>query len=64
MTPLFEDDPSGPRRAPLEGRAPLEEGAVLLRGFAFSQPAALREEVERIAEAAPFRHLETPAGYI
>jgi alkylated DNA repair protein (DNA oxidative demethylase) len=57
MTPLFEDDPSGPRRAPLE------EGAVLLRGFASLQPAALLEEVERIAEAAPFWHLETPTSY-
>lgn len=51
MTSLFEDEPSGPRPGPAE------EGAVLLRGFASS---ALLEEVERIAEAAPFRRLERP----
>jgi alkylated DNA repair protein (DNA oxidative demethylase) len=44
-------------------REPLEEGAVLLRGFASSQAPALLEEVARIAEAAPFRHLVTPGGY-
>jgi len=42
---------------------PLEEGAVLLRGFASSQAAALVEDVGRVAEAAPFRHLVTPGGY-
>jgi len=42
---------------------PLEEGAVLLRGFAGEQAAALVEEIGRIAEAAPFRHLITPGGY-
>jgi alkylated DNA repair protein (DNA oxidative demethylase) len=42
---------------------PLEEGAVLLRGFAGSEAAQLLEEVARIAQAAPFRHLVTPGGY-
>jgi DNA oxidative demethylase len=42
---------------------PLEEGAVLLRGFADDEAPALVEEVERIAAAAPFRHLITPGGY-
>ncbi len=42
---------------------PLEEGAVLLRGFAAAQAPELVEQVERIAQAAPFRHLVTPGGY-
>jgi DNA oxidative demethylase len=56
MTPLFDDSatPSAER---------LEEGAVLLRGFAREQAAILIQEVERIAQTAPFRHLETPGGY-
>ena len=41
----------------------LEEGAVLLRGFASVNAAALVEEVTHIAQAAPFRHLVTPGGY-
>ena len=41
----------------------LEEGAVLLRGFASSKAGALVEEVARVAEAAPFRHLITPGGH-
>ena len=42
---------------------PLEDGAVLLHGFASSETPALVKEAERIAEAAPFRHLVTPGGY-
>ena len=42
---------------------PLEEGAVLLRGFGTAEAAQLVEEIERIAGAAPFRRLETPGGY-
>src|SRR5919204_1249718 len=57
MTPLFNDDPS-PRSSER-----LEEGAVLLRGFVNTEAAELIAEVERIAEAAPFRHLVTPGGY-
>lgn len=56
MTPLFDD----PAPSTIE---PLEEGAVLLRAFAAAQAPALIAEVERIAQAAPFRHLETPGGY-
>jgi len=41
----------------------LEEGAVLLRGFAAAEAPALLEEVARIAQTAPFRHLVTPGGY-
>jgi alkylated DNA repair protein (DNA oxidative demethylase) len=41
----------------------LEEGAVLLRGFASAAAPLLVEEVERVAQAAAFRHLITPGGY-
>jgi alkylated DNA repair protein (DNA oxidative demethylase) len=57
MTRLFDSDslqPSCER---------LEEGAVLLRGFATAEAQPLLEEVARIAQAAPFRHLVTPGGY-
>jgi alkylated DNA repair protein (DNA oxidative demethylase) len=57
MTTLFDDDSS---TRPYQR---LEEGAVLLRGFAASEAPALLEEVARIAQAAPFRHLITPGGY-
>ena len=57
MTTLFDDDSS---TRPYQR---LEEGAVLLRGFATSEAPALLEEVARIARAAPFRHLVTPGGY-
>ena len=55
MTPLFDE--------PLPARESLEEGAVLLRGFASSDAPALVREIERIAEAAPFRHLVVPGGH-
>lgn len=57
MIPLFDSD-SLPR-----AHEPLEEGAALLRGFALPEAPRLLEEVARIAEAAPFRHLVTPGGY-
>jgi alkylated DNA repair protein (DNA oxidative demethylase) len=57
MTSLFDSD-SFPR-----SREPLEEGAVLLRGFATAEAPLLVEEVARIAQAAAFRHLVTPGGY-
>jgi DNA oxidative demethylase len=57
MTSLFDSD-SLPR-----SREPLEEGAVLLRGFATVEAPLLVEEVARIAQAAAFRHLVTPGGY-
>lgn len=44
-------------------RESLDEGAVLLRGFVSSEASALLEEVTRVAQAAPFRHLITPGGY-
>jgi alkylated DNA repair protein (DNA oxidative demethylase) len=42
---------------------PLEEGAVVLHGFATPHAAELIEAVHRIANTAPFRHLVTPGGY-
>ena len=57
MTPLFDSEPLPP------SREPLEEGAVLLRAFATEHAPALLAEVDRIARAAPFRHLVTPGGY-
>src|ERR1051326_9136207 len=56
-TPLFDDQAAAP------SREPLEEGAVLLRGFASPDAAALIGAVAQIAEKAPFRHLVTPGGY-
>jgi len=57
MTSLFDGDslPGSHER--------LEEGAVLLRGFATAEAPLLVEEVARIAQAAAFRHLVTPGGY-
>ena len=40
----------------------LDEGAVLLRGFAAKEQQALWEAVQAVAEAAPFRHMVTPGG--
>ncbi|PYS52211.1 MAG: DNA oxidative demethylase AlkB [Acidobacteria bacterium] len=57
MTSLFDSDslPSSQEQ--------LEEGAVLLRGFAAAEAPLLVEEVGRIAQQAAFRHLVTPGGY-
>jgi alkylated DNA repair protein (DNA oxidative demethylase) len=41
----------------------LAAGAWLLHGFALPVDRALAAAVERIAAAAPFRHLETPGGF-
>jgi alkylated DNA repair protein (DNA oxidative demethylase) len=57
MTSLFEGEPPSP------SREPLEEGAVLLRGFTSARAADLIREVEGIAQTAPFRFLVTPGGY-
>jgi alkylated DNA repair protein (DNA oxidative demethylase) len=57
VTPLFDHDQPAPTREPLE------EGAVVLRAFAFADAAALVDEANRVAEAAPFRHLVTPGGF-
>jgi DNA oxidative demethylase len=57
MKKLFDMDPESP------SHEPLEQGAVLLRGFAAEKAPLLIEEVARVAEVAPFRHLVTPGGY-
>ena len=57
MSSLFDSDP-----LPCS-RERLEEGAVLLRGFAAAESPLLIAEVERIAQLAPFRHLVTPGGF-
>ena len=57
LAPLFDSESLPP------AREPLEEGALLLRGFAFREASELLDEVGRIAQAAPFRHLVTPGGY-
>ena len=41
----------------------LSPGAIVLRGFATARTAALKDDVEAVAAAAPFRHLITPGGF-
>ncbi|HEX7360668.1 MAG TPA: DNA oxidative demethylase AlkB [Bryobacteraceae bacterium] len=41
----------------------LEEGAVLLRGFAARQASELVEEAERVAGVSSFRQMVTPGGH-
>jgi alkylated DNA repair protein (DNA oxidative demethylase) len=48
--------------SPGERPEPLAEGAVVLRGFARSEVAALLAAVRKIAAAAPFRNMITPGG--
>ena len=57
MTPLFN------RNFLSRSDEQLEEGAVLLRGFAAAEAPALVDEVARIAQAAALRHMVTPGGY-
>jgi alkylated DNA repair protein (DNA oxidative demethylase) len=38
-------------------------GAILLRGFAAGEADALTRTIACIAEASPFRHMETPGGF-
>jgi len=42
---------------------PLEDGAVLLHGFAISEAPALIESVNQISQQAAFRHLVVPGGH-
>jgi alkylated DNA repair protein (DNA oxidative demethylase) len=44
-------------------RLPLADGAVLLRGFALPDVAALLRLVDAITAVAPFRHMVTPGGF-
>ena len=57
MSTLFDHDPTPP------SREPLEDGAVLLRGFATAEATQLIEAVTRITQEAAFRHLVTPGGH-
>ena len=57
MNSLFDSDPLVP------SIEPLEEGAVLLRGFVHAEVPRLLEQVTHVAQVAPFRHLVTPGGY-
>jgi alkylated DNA repair protein (DNA oxidative demethylase) len=47
----------------LFGNEELEDGALLLRGFATVHAPVLLEEVTRVSQAAAFRDLITPGGY-
>lgn len=42
---------------------PLAPGAMVLRAFALPQAPAILADVQRVAAAAPFRHLVTPGGF-
>ena len=57
MSPLFDEAFAVPHREELE------EGAVVLRGFAAAEAPALLKEVSLIADKAPFRHLVVPGGH-
>jgi alkylated DNA repair protein (DNA oxidative demethylase) len=57
MTPLLDSDSFQ------SSHERLEEGAVLLHGFAAAAGPLLFEEVTQIAQSAAFRHLVTPGGY-
>jgi len=57
MATLFDNQVLPP------GREPLEEGAVLLRGFAAAEAAELLAHVDRVTRKSPFRHLVTPGGH-
>ena len=41
----------------------LADGAVLLRGFAWSVEVPLLAAVDQVVAAAPFRHMVTPGGH-
>ena len=42
---------------------PLEEGAMLLRGFVTAEAPLLMDAVSRIVQEAAFRHLVVPGGH-
>ena len=56
LADLFERVSSGKRPEPLA------EGAVVLRGFARCEVAALLAAVQNVTAAAPFRNMITPGG--
>ena len=47
----------------LPPREVIAEGAVLLRGFAGEAAPRLMEDLAKIVELAPFRHMVTPGGF-
>jgi len=57
MIPLFDSNLSQ------RSQEQLEEGAMLLRGFAAAEAPVLVDEVTRISQTAAFRHMVTPGGY-
>ncbi|MCV9878592.1 DNA oxidative demethylase AlkB [Brenneria izbisi] len=42
----------------------LAPGAVILRGFAYPETAALMTAISEVTACAPFRHMVTPGGYV
>jgi DNA oxidative demethylase len=48
---------------PREAVEPIEPGAVLLRGFVSREADRLVAAVQKVAAAAPFRHMVTPGGF-
>lgn len=46
-----------------DGREPMGDGAVLLRGFALSVEEELLAALDAIIARAPFRHMVTPGGH-
>lgn len=44
-------------------REEMADGAFLLRRFALSREAILLSGLDRVVEAAPFRHMTTPGGF-
>lgn len=61
MTPGLDDLLSD--LEPIEAVERIGEGAVVLRGFARDQAAALIAAIDEIATAAPFRNMVTPGGF-
>ena len=60
QAPLFDAaGEAGGQRADLA----LEPGAVVLRGFAAEEAPALLGAIERVAQAAPWRHMVTMSGW-
>lgn len=54
---------TGDLLAPLRQAEPVVAGAIVLRGYAAAEAAALLRAVAEIAAAAPFRQMTTPGGY-
>jgi alkylated DNA repair protein (DNA oxidative demethylase) len=54
---LFDDDAAG------AAEEPLGPGAVVLRGFAVAEEAALLAALRAVVAKAPLRHMVTPGGF-